>query len=114
MVEKFTNSEGKIAVLISPGFGAGWSTWANAESVEFAMFDKELVQLALDKVDRKVVDEFMISKEMDYFYTGGWEDIEIAWLEPETKFTIKENDGNESLRAVSDLSFLMEDRIGQA
>lgn len=105
MVEKFTNSKGKIAVLISPGVGAGWSTWANAESVEFAMFDKELVQLALDNVNDEVFYKFIINKEMHYFSIRGWRDIEVAWLEPGTKFIIKEDDGDESLIVVPDSHF---------
>lgn len=26
-MEKYYNQNGELAVLISPGFGAGWSTW---------------------------------------------------------------------------------------
>ena len=31
--------------LISPGFGAGWSTW-NREHEDFLLFDKGLIELA--------------------------------------------------------------------
>ena len=36
--------DGKVAVIYSPGFGAGWSTWAdgNAEAV---LFDPELAEM---------------------------------------------------------------------
>ena len=27
MVEKYYNENGELGVLISPGFGAGWSSW---------------------------------------------------------------------------------------
>ena len=27
-VERYINEDGKVGVLISGGFGAGWSTWA--------------------------------------------------------------------------------------
>lgn len=55
-VERYINaSTRKVAVLISPGYGAGWSTWAGANSVvgedvakEIAAFDRDIVKAVID------------------------------------------------------------------
>ena len=52
MVRK-VNDEGRVAVLISPGFGAGWSTWAGEEYAEEVLFDPGLVQLVVNGASRE-------------------------------------------------------------
>lgn len=47
MVERYTREDGKIAVLISPGYGSGWSTWAPDEDVEALLFDARIVKAVL-------------------------------------------------------------------
>jgi len=111
MVEKLIR-DGKVAVLISPGFGAGWSTWASehawstwaSEHAEFALFDKGLVELAERGATTDEVETYLASKDMD-FYKGGWRDVEIRWLDQGTRFTVEEYDGSESLRMIEDLAF---------
>ena len=39
--------DGKVAVMISPGFGAGWSTW-NSEFRDTLLFDAEIAQAVID------------------------------------------------------------------
>lgn len=46
-VERYTRKDGKIAVLISPGYGAGWSTWAPEKDVEALLFDAKIVKAVL-------------------------------------------------------------------
>ena len=48
-VERYINEDGKVGVLISGGFGAGWSTWADSKDREFFLFDRGLVKLAREK-----------------------------------------------------------------
>ena len=48
-VERYINEDGKVGVLISGGFGAGWSTWADNVDRKFFLFDRGLVKLALEK-----------------------------------------------------------------
>ena len=51
--------DGRVAVLVSPGFGAGWSTWADRELRERLLFDPEVVAWVeggkVDKINRKFV-----------------------------------------------------------
>lgn len=99
-MEKYYNEEGKVAVLYSPGYGAGWSTWAHdAEISTKAMFDPEVVQWVLDgKPEGKFTDEEYFEKKYGgYIYDGGMDDLKIKWLVPGTKFRITEYDGNEEL-----------------
>lgn len=91
-VEKFER-DGKVAVLISPGFGAGWSTWNYGEE---CIFDPEIVQAVL--AHDLVKAETIAKRKYPEFYTGGVDDLTVAWVDKGDRFEIHEYDGNESLR----------------
>lgn len=96
---------GKVAVLYSPDYGAGWSTWTS-EHAEFALFDSGLVWLAESKATQKDVDKYIKEALGDaYFFTGGWRDIEIEWIPVGTMFKVDEYDGNESIHTLGSISF---------
>ena len=87
---------GRVAVLVSPGFGAGWSSWADAELQERLLFDPEVVAWVeggkegpLPNLEAKYGDA--------YFYDGGASDLMIEWVPVGAKFRIHEYDGSESL-----------------
>lgn len=93
MVEKYIK-DGKVAVLYSPGYGAGWSTWGSDD--EDLVFDCDLAK----KVDTgATLDELIRYSEATWpdQYTGGLQDISICWVEPGTSFKIDEYDGYESV-----------------
>lgn len=82
--------DGKVAVAVSGGFGAGWSTWTHIDPM-----DARFNQLFLDgKVDEVV----RICDEEDLGYAGGARDVEIRWVPVGTEFIITEYDGAESLQ----------------
>ena len=94
--------DGKVAVLYSPGYGAGWSTWASAEFQKFAVFDRRLVEMAERGDGVEEVNEFLASIVSSTgaaasFYTGGWKDIRIEWIDEGQMFRINEYDGSESI-----------------
>lgn len=94
---------GMVAVLVSPGYGAGWSTWAGGGLEKVLMFDRAFVEAA----EAGVTDvEPVVKRRLgsDCVYCGGWRDVEIEWLPVGTAFTIEEYDGSESLRLIADLS----------
>jgi hypothetical protein len=94
MVDKVIR-DGRVAVLYSPGFGAGWSTWAAHELSERCMFDPIVVAW----VEGGKVGEVPVAHYGDaYFYTGGAEGLEIEWVPVGTAFSINEYDGSESIR----------------
>ncbi len=101
--EKRYNEEGQVAVLISPGFGAGWSTWGR-EDAEALIFDSRLVDYVLVNGNESLA-EYAESLGYDS-YMGGAKDVEVIWLEPGTRFVIEEYDGSESIRTFEDLCYI--------
>lgn len=95
-VERYYNSDGQLAVLVSHGYGAGWSTW-NGYGIDLAI-DKRIVEAKLRQTYKKNVKEltaFLDSIGYHNIYTGGWYDILIHWVDKGTKFRIDEYDGAE-------------------
>ena len=87
------NKDGKVAVLYSPGFGAGWYTW-NYEHPEI-LFDPAIVEL----VEKEKWDELATYVELKYpeIYTGGMRDLTIEWIPEGALFKVNEYDGSESI-----------------
>lgn len=88
---------GKVAVLISPGFGAGWSTW-NREHRDTLLFDAEIAQAVVDG-DKARAAQIAMQKCPD-FYAGGADDLQVQWLDKGTVFEVEEYDGSESLHII--------------
>lgn len=86
--------DGKVAVIVSPGFGAGWSTWASDLGAA-AVFAPDVVEWI---EGGKVGDTDFAEK---YGYTGGLSDAEIEWVPKGCRFEINEYDGAESLHILS-------------
>lgn len=95
--------DGKVAVLYSPGFGAGWSTW-NQELPEL-VFDPVIV----DFVENKQWDELAVYATLKYpsIYDGGMRDLEVQWIPEGTEFRIHEYDGAESIEVKEELFWLI-------
>jgi hypothetical protein len=88
--------DGKVAVLVSPGFGAGWYTWNREENSEVMLFDPEVVAW----VEGGKVGPAPSMEEKygwEYFYDGGAGDLVVRWVPVGAKFRIDEYDGAESL-----------------
>lgn len=94
---------GQVAVLYSPGFGAGWSTW-NQEVPEL-VFEPVIV----DFVEKEQWEELTTYVTLKYpdLYDGGMRDLEIAWLDLGTEFRINEYDGSESVEVKEDMLWLI-------
>jgi hypothetical protein len=85
--------DGLVAVLYSPGFGAGWFTW-NTEHPEI-LFDPAIVEL-VEAEKWEELRAFVILKYPD-IYTGGLEDLMIRWIPQGTQFQVNDYDGNENI-----------------
>ena len=88
--------DGKVAVLYSPGFGAGWYTW-NYQFPQ-CLFDPEIVEMILKDESWQEIADFAEKKYGEEFYSGGAEDLRIMWLDEGTEFIVNEYDGSESIR----------------
>lgn len=82
----------KVAVLYSPGFGAGWYTWNGHEGM---LFDIAIVKAVLYGDREKAA---KIAEQKYGAYTGGAEDLVVGWVTKGERFEILEYDGSESLR----------------
>jgi len=96
--------DGKVAVLVSSGFGAGFSTWNSIEGIEL---DGVLAQMILDKKPVTDMEDYLektySNDGTSYVCTLGVEDLSIEWLPEGTPYRIDEYDGSESLVTSSDL-----------
>lgn len=97
--------DGKVAVLVSPGYGAGWSTWAIRENAERLLFDPEMVQAVLAKDSDAVAQRADQLEDELGCYTGGSSQLTVVWVPKGAQFRIDEYDGSETLRTIADLSF---------
>jgi hypothetical protein len=83
--------DGKVAVLYSPGYGAGWSTW-NTVYPEI-IFDPAIVKLVIEKRFDEL--ETFVTLKYEKIYTGGLMDLEVVWVKEGRLFKIEDHDGNE-------------------
>lgn len=94
--------DGKVAVLFSPGWGAGWYTW---NSIPECVFDPDIVRIVLGEATGDI-SQLAHEKWGETFYTGGAENLQVEWLPENTPFRIDEYDGNESIVTENDLFFV--------
>lgn len=113
-MEFYKDAAGNVGVLISPGYGAGWSTW-NVK--EFA-FDKRIIEAVLEfgaiesisescitgTFDKEGMSKFegWLSLVPDYkhvkiYYNGLYDYWQIGFYPPSTRVRIAEYDGSESV-----------------
>ena len=95
--------DGLVAVLYSPEFGAGWSTW-NPKVPEI-LFDPAIVEL----VEKNQQDELKVYVTLKYIdlYIGGLEHLTVAWLPEGSEFRIHDNDGSESIEIKDHLNWIV-------
>jgi len=84
-----------VAVLISRGYGAGWSTW-NHQYKEQMLFDPEIVQLLLNEAGDEAIAKIAEVKWPDAYVLGS-DGLTIEWMPEGTEFIIEEYDGHESV-----------------
>lgn len=98
--------DGKVAVLVSPGFGAGWYTW---NGIEELIFHPKLVEL-VEQDNRHEITEELCKKLLDtdkYICTFGASNLKIFWINIGDKFIIEEYDGWEDIKTIDNLTILV-------
>ena len=109
-MKKYYNENNEFAVLVSYGYGAGWSTWTSmkphdGEFVEF-LFDNGFINknkygdLCVGFKTSDIEKIKLKCKELcgeDYIYLGGLYGSIIEWIKEGVSFKIKEYDGSESI-----------------
>lgn len=105
----YSEDRSMAAVLVSRGFGAGWSSWNKAELA----YDRRVVEWWMKHHDReycrKLDEREPASPEYkefstllkqwgyDHVYLGGYEDIKLYWVRRGCQWRIEEYDGNERI-----------------
>ena len=89
-----TIKDGRVAVLYSPGYGAGWSTW-NPNYPEM-VFDPGLVDLVLEGNQEKIL-AYVTLRWANTVVRSGVDDLEIEWVPEGVEFVIEEYDGAETI-----------------
>ena len=82
----------KVAVLVSPGYGAGWYSWHSNEEL---LYDPSIVEW----VEQDDLDKIKTYLELKYpnDTTLGLEDLVVEWVPVGARFRIEEYDGAENL-----------------
>jgi len=93
--------EGKVGVLISTGFGAGFSTWGYPEE---AIFNPTLIELVENEKWQEAID--YCESTWEDGYSGGVQDLVVVWVPEGTKFQITEYDGSESIEFLEDINWI--------
>lgn len=97
--------DGKIAVLYSPDFGAGWSTWASDDIRESMCMNAEIVLAVLDGDNAKAAE--IAERLHPDVYTDGARDLTVGWVPKGEAFEIAEYDGNESLVVIGQQQYMI-------
>jgi len=104
--------EGKVAVLVSKGWGAGFTTWTTNWNPEDKnclqqLFDPTLVEMCkqlqslkfFDRDRTGLLDQMLeyIQKTYPKAFVGGIEDLEVEWVPEGSLFRVNEYDGKEEV-----------------
>ncbi len=101
--EKYTK-DGKTAVLYSPGFGSGWSTWNREPIASHMAMDRLVVEAFLtgdSSQIEKVVNEIAAKYGCEYVCLLSSNELEICWVDSGEVFIIDEYDGFERVESAS-------------
>lgn len=93
MIERYYNENNELAVLISPGFGIGWST---DNFIDELAWDKRIVEYWMNKHPKKEkMKTFLESIGYINVSMYGYDELEIHWISKGTAFYINNYDGSE-------------------
>lgn len=96
--------DGKVGILVSPRYGAGWSTWNTTKSGEQLLFDPVVVEMVENKKAGEAILEYCENKYPND-YLGGVDGLEVVWIPQGTRFRITECDGAEELETIESIEW---------
>lgn len=109
-MEKYYNDKGELGVLISPGYGAGWSTcYFGGDSNDYAIaLDKRIIEYWINHNHSKTeMEEFLKSIGYDKIYMGGYEQLELVFVPKGQMFCIHEYDGYETIETPESMGMII-------
>ena len=94
--------DGKVAVLVSPEYGAGWYSWHRKEDL---LYDPSIIQwLESEELDK--IENYLALKYPDEYF-GGLDELTVQWIDQGTEFRIAEYDGSEWVELKEELRWLI-------
>ena len=103
MAERYYNENNELGVLVSYGFGAGWSTWNDNELA----YDKRIIEKWLEGISPDEMCDYVESLGYRRPYMGGYEDLELEFIPRGTMFCIHEYDGAESIKTPESMCMMI-------
>lgn len=94
-----------MKVLISEGFGAGWSTWSDY-GIDLAI-DKRIIKAVEGGAFEEDVKELCEDLGYTYVYMGGFDGLTVVEVPNGSRFRIKEYDGNESIEVYNEKEWIL-------
>lgn len=97
---------GEVAIVYSPRYGEGWSTWASDEQRETLIFHPAIVNMVLKNKQSEIDKSWMkknLGEEFEDVYFGGVADLCVEWVPLGTVFRIAEYAGWESVEIYSSI-----------
>ena len=94
--------DGKVAVLYSPGYGAGWYSWHQFEEL---LYDPSIVLWLESEEPDKIQNYLTLKYPGEYF--GGLQDLSVQWIDQGAEFRITEYDGAESIELKAKTKWLI-------
>ena len=92
----WNNEHTRYAVLVSSGYGAGWSSWNQSELA----YDKRVVEYYMTHsplTPREEVEAAMEQFGYEDVYAGGWHKIHVDWVLANAVWRMDEYDGAEHI-----------------
>jgi hypothetical protein len=93
--------DGKVAVLVSEGYGAGFLTWG--APIE-AIFNPTLIRLIEQGDTRQAIN--FAKKTWNGITTVGIKELVIEWVPEGKEFIIDSYDGNETLMLKDEINWI--------
>lgn len=95
-----------MKVLISPGYGAGWSTWNNPKLAT----DPRIIKAFEDGITEEEMQELCIKLRITdgygTVYMGGFADLKVVEVPKGCLFQIHEYDGYESVEIFDEAGWM--------
>lgn len=101
--------QNEVAILFSPGFGAGWYSWHGQEQL---LFDAHLVNMVQQGMAEDINADVLAMvlgiphAEAETIYLGGVAELEVAWVPLGEDFRVDDYDGSESITLKSEMRWI--------